>query len=185
MTPEEMQMLAAMMGNDGTGVLRQELGAYKAMGPQGFAQHTGMGTLEQRGQLAQQNTQDQSAQVQQQMAMAEALRKPRDTGPRTNVASAILGGVGDIARDMGGMYMQHKLGQKGDALRAQGLAQQTAILDKMDAGRLNAGNARYGSMEQLLAEALRQQPQRQPAMPQQIPGMGLTQLHLDPSLFGG
>jgi hypothetical protein len=159
MTPEEMQMLMAMMGNDGTGALQQELGAYDAMGPAGFKQHVGMGTLDQRGDLARQNTQDQSALMQQQMAMAEALRKPRDTGPRTNVTSAILGGVGDIARDLGGAYMQHKIGQKNEAAVAQGLAQQQGLLDKMDAGRQSYGDARYD--------------------------IGMPGLTLDPSLFGG
>ena len=159
-----------MEQDDGSGGLGQELGAYDQLGPEGFRKMTGMGTLDERGNL-----------IAQQLAQAQEFSRPqgRNYG---SVAGNILGGLGDIVRQVGG------------GLQTQGLqGQQRGILDQKDAGRFDAGSARYEAMRRFMEKKQAQQ-QMQPPPPaqpmganwnKQGPGLGIAGLTLDPSLFGG
>lgn len=82
------------------------------MSPEELEQLLSMGTLDERGDLAQ-----------QQMAQAEALRKPSGQQYSTGWGAA-LGGVGDMARFIGGTR-----GMEASQ------ADLEAILGKKDAGR--------------------------------------------------
>lgn len=82
------------------------------MSPEELEQLLGMGTLDERG-----------AMLNQQMAQAEALRQPSGQQHSTGWGAA-LGGVGDMARQIAGTRQM-------DALRQQ----QEALLGKKDAGR--------------------------------------------------
>lgn len=73
----------------------------------------GMGTLDERGAL-----------LQQQMAQAEALRQPSGRQYSTGLGAA-LGGIGDFARQVAGTRGMDKA--QGDL---------AALLDKKDAGRM-------------------------------------------------
>lgn len=82
------------------------------MSPEELEQLLGLGTLDERGGM-----------LQQQMAQAEALRQPSGQQYSTGWGAA-LGGVGDLTRQIAGTRQM-------DALRQQ----QEAILGKKDAGR--------------------------------------------------
>lgn len=82
------------------------------MDPETLKQLLGMGTLDERGQL-----------LQQQMAQAEALRQPQG-GNYSSVGGAIGGGIGDVLRGLGGGLAQAGLGE-----------QQQALLGQKDMGR--------------------------------------------------
>jgi hypothetical protein len=82
------------------------------MTPEELEQLLGMGTLDERGGL-----------LQQQMMQAEALRKPSGQQYSTGLGAA-LGGMGDLARTIGGTMDMGRL-QK----------EQEALLSQKDAGR--------------------------------------------------
>lgn len=80
--------------------------------PEALQQLLGMGTLDERGDL-----------LQQQLLQAQALQNPT-SGDHSTGMGAALGGLGDVFRSVGGGMQQNK---------AQG--QQLDILGKKDAGR--------------------------------------------------
>lgn len=172
-----------MQQDDGTAGLEQELMGFEAMGPEGFRQHVGLGTLDQRGALARQGTADQMGMLGQQMEQAQAFARPvgKDYG---TVGGNIGGGIGDALKQFVGQRQMASIGGKQADLLQQGQAAQTGILDQQDAGRLSSGNARFEAMKQFLAK--RQQPQQAPGMsPAPQRSFGLSGLTLDPTLFGG
>lgn len=92
---------------------------WESLPPEVQEQLLGMGTLDERGAL-----------LQQQMAQAEALRQPSGKQYSTGLGAA-LGGMGDLARTIGGTMDMSRL-QK----------EQEALLGKKDAGRMSF--ARHG-----------------------------------------
>lgn len=92
---------------------------WESLPPEVQEQLLGMGTLDERGAL-----------LQQQMAQAEALRQPSGKQYSTGLGAA-LGGLGDVTRMIGGTMDMGRL-QK----------EQEALLGKKDAGRMSF--ARYG-----------------------------------------
>ncbi len=181
MSPEMMQaLIQAMMAQDsGRAGLEQERLAYQAMGPEGFKQHVGMGTLDERSAMAAQESQVQQDMVAKQLAQIESASAPRNQN-YGNAGANIMGGIGDIARQMAGAYRSNKLmGQQKD-MAAQAAATQKGFLDQKDAGRLAAGDARYKGMQQWI-EA--QKAGQTPGMvPGQTAGFGVPGLQMDPAL---
>jgi hypothetical protein len=159
-----------MQQDNGMGGLEQELAGYEAMGPDGYKQLTGMGTLDARGQLARQSTQDQMGLLSQQYAQAQNMSQPKGRNFGT-VGGNVASGLGDILGAFaGGRRMSDIQGQQ-QALQGQGAAQQAGILDQQDAGRLNAGNARFEAMKNFMAK--QQQPQPPAGSPMGMgPGAG-------------
>lgn len=133
-----MQALMMQMTkrDDGMGGLKQELAGYDALGPGGYKQLTEMGTLDERNGL-----------LEQQMAMADALRQQQPLNRKT-ATGQIGAGLGNILGALGGGIRAHQL---------QG--EQEGLLDKKDSGRLMAGNARFSGTRNFLADALRGQGQ--------------------------
>jgi hypothetical protein len=159
--PELMaQLVQAMQRDDGMGALEQELGAFDKMGPDGFRQMTGLGTLDQRGQLARQGAMDQAQALEQQLAMAQSLGTPKNKNYGT-VGGNIAGGIGDALGAFFGGMQAKKLGQQQGDLLAKGNAAQAGIMDQQDAGRLAAGNGRYEALRDFLAKRQAQQQQGQ------------------------
>lgn len=186
MDPMMMQMLMAqLLQGDGNAGLQQELAGYDAMGPELYGEMVGLDTMGQRGQLARQGATDEAALLQHQMALVEALQKPKPLNHST-VGGQVGEGIGNILGGVfGGIRSNQLAGQQREAL-AGGTAAQTGLLDKQDDVASRTGQARYGGMRNYLAEALMQRQPQQPAMsPRQGMGFGLTGLQLDPSLFGG
>lgn len=156
--PELMAALVqAMQKDDGMGALKQELGAYDAMGPQGFKQMTGMGTLDQRGHLARQSAVDQSQALEQQLAQAQALARPKQE-QHSSLGGTIGSGIGNIFGSVLGGIKSHRLQEQQQGVLAQGAATQAGLLDQQDAGRLSAGNGRYEALRKYLM-AKQMQPQ--------------------------
>lgn len=186
MDPLIQALIAQMLSkqND-TGGLEQELGAYDLMGPEGFRQHSNMGTLDQRAALAAKESQGQQQMVADQLAQMQEFSKPQGKN-YGSVAGNIMGGLGDIVRQVGGAYGQSKLrGQMGD-MQKQGMAAQTGFLDKMDAGRLEAGKAQMEAQRKFLERLQALEAQRRPMQttPGATPNFGLQGLTMDPSLMG-
>ncbi len=177
-SPGFMAMLKAMMDREGVGAMRQEVGAYDALGADGFRAHSNLGTVDERSRLA---AQDSQAQQQMVMSQLEQMQKASEPQNRNygSVAGNILGGVGDIARQVGGAYASNKLMGKQADLAKQGMAAQTGFLDQKDAGRLASGNAEMSAKRKIL-DALISQKQQPTAGAQG--GFGLQGLQFDPSL---
>jgi hypothetical protein len=179
MSPEFYEILKHALFAQGRGGMEQERAAYDQMGPEGFKQHSNMGTLDERGALASQESQAQQQMVMQQLDQMQKASAPRNHNYGT-AAGNILGGVGDIARQIGGAYASNNLMSKQADLAKQNQAAQLAILDKKDAGRLASGTAQMEAIKKL-QEAI----QRQGGMGQQPgAGFGLQGLQFDPSLMG-
>ena len=83
-----------------------------SLSPEELEQLLGMGTLDERGTL-----------LEQQLQQAEALRNPSGQGHLTGLGGA-LGGFSNAVRDVQGAYTQGKLRE-----------QQAALLAQKDAGR--------------------------------------------------
>lgn len=76
------------------------------LSPEDLEQLFGLGTLDERGDL-----------LSQQMAMAEALRRPSGQQHTTPIGAA-LGGIADVAGAWGGSLAEQKLqGQQADLLK--------------------------------------------------------------------
>src|SRR3954471_12729120 len=117
-----MQAYVQMLMRDpGTEGLQQQVSAFDALGPEGYKQIVESNTLGQRSQLARQNAMDQSAALEPQMAMAQALSQPKGKNYGT-VGGNVAGGIGDaLGAFFGGMKMRN-LGQEQAGLLSKGNA---------------------------------------------------------------
>lgn len=68
---------------------------------------------------------EQEAQLQRQMAIANALRQPR-SGQHSTGAGAAFGGLGDVLRELGGGLRTHQLEQQGQQLQSAKRAEAVA-----------------------------------------------------------
>jgi hypothetical protein len=158
MSPEMMMLFQALVGRDQKGGMEQELAAYDAMGPEGFKAHSNMGTLDERGALAAQESRAQQEMVQQQLAEMAKFGEAQNKN-YGSVAGNVLGGAGDIIRQLtGGIRSGQLRGQQAD-LAKQGMAAQTGILDQKDAGRMAAGNAQMEALRKVLMGRVQPGPQ--------------------------
>lgn len=110
--------------------------------PDTLQQLLGMGTLDERGQL-----------LQQQQAMAQALRQPQGGG-YSSVGGAIGAGLGDLVRGIGGGIASADLMKQQQALLGQKDAGRSAYVDALRAkpkmpGPV-AGSAGMGDLPSLL-----------------------------------
>lgn len=180
-----IQMLIAAMQQNDTGGLQQELSAYDALGKEGFARQTGLGTMDQRMRVADQNTAATQALLEKQLAQANSAGQPSGKA-HSSVGGAVAGGIGDVLGSiLGGIKSHETMGQMED-LNTQQADMQQAMLGQQDAGRMEAGSARYEAMRRFLEQ---QQQAKQPVIQSGIPGgkpsFGIPGLTLDPRLFGG
>ncbi len=180
--PEVQQMLVqALLGRDNRGGMQQELAAYDQMGPQGFAAHSNLGTMEDRRALAAQDSKAQQDMVAQQLAQAQKFGEPQNRNYGT-VAGNILGGVGDLARQVGGAIRSNKLGQQQADIAKQGMAAQASMLDKMDATRAQSGTAQMEAIRKIQEALMARQNGAMPGQ-QSGAGFGLPDLQFNP--YGG
>jgi hypothetical protein len=178
------QLLERAMQKDTTWPdMQQEVGAYDALGPEGFRRHSNMGTLDERGALAQRQNQGELGMLQGQLEQAQQLSQPVGKNYGT-VAGNIAGGVGDIIKQLGGGIRTHQLqGQQADMMKA-GMGAQAGILDQKDQGRFDSGAAEMEAKRKLIEAMLaREQQPRAPSMGQQAGGFGLPDLQFNP--YGG
>lgn len=121
-----------------------ELAIYDRMGPEAFKKHVGMGTLDERGAL-----------LEQQLKQAQALRQPQGKEYST-VAGNLLGGMGDIFRGVAGGMKESQLQER-----------QLALLGQKDEGRLKYDQTYMEELRKLL-----QGPPQQPGQVLGSAGMG-------------
>lgn len=139
---------------------RDQLAVFDQLGPEGMRQQSNLGTLDERGRLAGDQQQAQMMALAQQLGQAQQMSQPvgKDYG---SVAGNIAGGLGDVARQVGGGIRMHQLeGQQAEMLK-QGGATQAGLLTQKDDGRLAGRTAQMNALRQ----ALMSQPAPQAPMP--------------------
>lgn len=182
MTPEALiqAYVAQQMMGQNRG-MQQEVALHEQLGPEGVAQQANLGSIDERKALAAQQAQAQQMALAQQLSQADEFGKPQGKNYHS-VAGNVVGGIGDIIRQVGGGIMASKLrGQQADMM-GQANAAQNAFLGQQDKGRLDFSNASYEALKRALAQ--QGGGMQMPQQPQQSP-FGLTSPGLDPSLFGG
>lgn len=139
----------ALAQDDGSNVLQQEVDAADVMGPEGMEKLVGLGTLDQRGQLAREGAMDQAGSLERQLAMAQAMATPKGKNYGT-MGGNIAGGVGDaLGAFFGGLQVKN-LGEKQAGILSEGNRQQAGFLDQTDQGRLGFQNSRLEAIRKAL-----------------------------------
>lgn len=141
--------------------MKMELGIADQLGPEGMTQQVGLGTLDQRGQLAGQKMGAQQGLMQGQLDEARAMRKGgvRDYG---TAAGNIAAGLGDAVSRLGGGIREQQLLAQMQGGMDKGFGDISSIFDKQDAGRGAFSNARYNAMRGFFGGS---QQQPSPAVP--------------------
>lgn len=181
---ELIKALMAQQAQRDSGGIRQELGIYDHLGPEGMRKQTDLGTMDERRALAAHQSQAQMAMIQQQLAQAQKMGEPRGTN-YGSVAGNIGGGIGDIFRQIGGGIRTHQLGDQQNALLQRSEAMQNDLLGKQDQGRADYGTARMDAMRELVQQMANRGDASSPAAPAQYSGpMSRPPEAMDPSQLG-
>lgn len=167
-TPQGMALLNELQNR----AMEQEVGIYNKLGPEGLRQQTNLGTVDERGALANQQQQAQMMALAQQLQQAQQFGEPqgKDYG---SVAGNIVGGLGDAVRMGAGMYVSGKIRGRQEDLMKQGTATQEALLGQKDQARFDHSSARYQALKDLQAARMSQgRPQMGPMPQPQAPMSG-------------
>lgn len=127
-----------------------ELAQRDAMGPEAYKEFINTNTFGDRAQLARQGTQDQMGLLNNQYAQAQEASRPQGKN-YGSVAGNIIGGLGDIVRQVGGGMQMRNIGGQQKALLDNGQATQGGLLDRMDQSNLASTNGRDEAMRKFLA----------------------------------
>lgn len=180
--PEFIEMLKQAWMQQQMGGQEQELAAYRALGPEGFRAHSNLGTNDERGALAAAESRANQDMVTRQLAQAQELGQPQGKNYGT-VAGNIAGGLGDIARQVGGGIRTHQLQGQQAELMKRGQADQLALLKQKDDVRAASGTAQMEAFQKLRDAYVARQQGAMTGQPGRS-GFGLQGLQSDPSLSG-